>query len=76
MATHAEVNNEECTALETKEDELPSPARLDDARSADGPHERLGLGMPHHRREAQVAVDDGATDQVRPQVRDDGLDLW
>jgi hypothetical protein len=75
LASHAEMDHEQSPAIERDEDELSSPTDRVDAHTGDGVDERLRLGMPDDGRESQLAVDDRSTDKVRPQVRNDGLDL-
>src|SRR6266849_230513 len=76
LSRHPEVDHEQSPSVECDEDELSSPTNGLDAHIGDGVDERLRLGMPDDGREAQLAVDDRSTEKVRPQVRNDGLDLW
>src|SRR6266568_594450 len=69
------MDHEQSPFTQRDEDELSSPADGLDAHAGDGVDEGLRFRMPDDGREAQLTVDDRATDKVRPQVRNDGLDL-
>jgi hypothetical protein len=67
--------NQEQVILEIYEDVLAAPSHSSYPRAGDRVDEHFGLGVPHYAGKAQLAVHDGAAGKVRPQVRDDGLDL-
>src|SRR6266508_2968040 len=58
------------------EDVLAAPGQRLDAHAGDRLDEFLRLGVANDRRKRELAADDRATDQVRPQVSYDRLDLW
>jgi hypothetical protein len=75
LPRHPEVNNQDQPVPKTDEDVLSPPAHRLDPHSRDGVDEQLGFGMADDRGEGKLTADDGATDQVRPEVVDYRFDL-
>jgi hypothetical protein len=75
LPSHPEMHHEKNVVVEIHEDELPASSDAIDAHAGDRIDELLRLGIPDDRRKQQLAADDGAAGEVRPQVRDDGLYL-
>src|ERR1700674_4091310 len=57
------------------EDVLPPPSDRRDPHTNNRIDEDLGLGMPNDGGKVQLTSHDGSSDQVRPEVGDDGLNL-
>jgi len=73
---HPEMDHQEQIARQVDEDEFPAPPHACDTHARHRVDECLGLRMSDDRRKGELAADDGAAGEMRPQVRDDGLHLW
>src|SRR5690242_3674606 len=69
------MNDKDSVFLQPDEDVLAAAPHRFDAMAGDQVREQLRFRMTHDGRESQLAADDRATDEVRPQVRRNGLDL-
>src|SRR5437660_238156 len=75
LPAHAQVNNKKTSRTERDQDELSAPADRLDLLSGNGVNERLGLWVTDDRGKPQLAVQDRASDEMRPQVSGNGLNF-
>ena len=75
LPAHTQVNDEQSASTERDQNELSTPADRLDLLARDRVDESLGLWVTDDRRKPQLAVHDCASDEVRPQVSDDGLNF-
>src|SRR5258706_1523433 len=76
LPRHSKMDDEKKSVVEFDEDEFPPPPNGVDGHAGDRVDELLGLREANDGWEKQLAADNGSAGQVRPQVRDDRLDLW